>query len=130
MIPGAAARRGPRPYDPPSRRPTEVTIQPLADQHWHALPAPEVVDLRRFAMQFVDSLALIFMAAGVVTVFLNDLVDAAVIFGVVMLNAVVGYVVIGLKLLFTYAPFMQIAFDTAPLTAGSGEPSWRSASSP
>ena len=115
MIPGATTR------------PLEVIIHPLDDQHWHALPAHEVVDLletdaeqgldlfavqhrreqfgpnaltppkgpgalRRFAMQFVDPLVVILIAAGAVTLFLRDWVDAGVIFGVVLLNAVVGYV--------------------------------------
>ena len=42
-------------------------------------------------MQFADPLVLILIAAGVVTVFLNEWVDAVVIFGVVLLNAIVGY---------------------------------------
>jgi Ca2+-transporting ATPase len=105
----------------------EVTIQSLEDQHWHALPVDEVVDLletdgeqgldlfavehrqkqfgpnaltppkgpgplRRFAMQFTDPLVAILVVAGAVTLFLEDWVDAGVIFGVVLLNAIVGYV--------------------------------------
>ena len=42
--------------------------------------------------QFLDPLVIILVAAGVVTCFLRDWVDAGVIFGVVMLNAVVGYI--------------------------------------
>ena len=42
--------------------------------------------------QFLDPLVIILVAAGVVTCFLQDWVDAGVIFGVVMLNAVVGYI--------------------------------------
>jgi Ca2+-transporting ATPase len=42
--------------------------------------------------QFLDPLVIILVAAGVVTCLLRDWVDAAVIFGVVMLNAVVGYI--------------------------------------
>ena len=34
---------------------------------------------------------LILLVAGVVTIFLGEWVDAAVIFGVVLLNAIVGY---------------------------------------
>ncbi|MCX6363636.1 MAG: cation-transporting P-type ATPase, partial [Actinobacteria bacterium] len=102
-------------------------MQLLDDQHWHALPEQEVVDLlesdaqegldlfavrrrleqfganaltppkgpsalRRFLQQFLDPLVIILVAAGVVTCFLQDWVDAGVIFGVVMLNAVVGYI--------------------------------------
>jgi Ca2+-transporting ATPase len=124
MIPGTAAQRTPGGR---AARPTGGPIQPLTDQHWHALPAAEVVDLleadaddgldlfavkhrreqfgpnaltpakgpgplRRFATQFADPLVVILIAAGVVTLVLKDWVDAGVIFGVVMLNAVVGYV--------------------------------------
>ncbi len=109
------------------RRGREATILTLADQHWHALPAEEVVDLletdaeqgldlfavkhrleqfgpnaitqakgpgalRRLLTQFTDPLILILIAAGVVTLFLRDWIDAGVIFGVVVLNALVGYV--------------------------------------
>ena len=47
--------------------------------------------LRRFAMQFVDPLVLILLVSAVVTILLDEWVDAIVIFGVVLLNAVVGY---------------------------------------
>ncbi len=98
----------------------------LDDQHWHALPDREVVDLletdpvegldrfavehrraqfglnqltppkgpgplRRFAMQFADPLVLILLVSAIVTIFLDEWVDAIVIFGVVLLNAIVGY---------------------------------------
>ncbi len=104
-----------------------VTIQALADQHWHALPAEEVVDLletdaeqgldlfavqhrqaqfganaitqrsgpsalQRLLAQFKDPLIIILIGAGVVTLVLRDWVDAVVIFAVVLLNALVGYV--------------------------------------
>ena len=108
------------------RRLLEASIQLLDDQHWHALPTDEVVDLletdaaegldrfavehrraqfglnqltppkgpgplRRFAMQFADPLVIILMVSAVVTIFLGEWVDAIVISGVVLLNAVVGY---------------------------------------
>ncbi len=47
--------------------------------------------LRRFLMQFTDPLVLILLVSAIVTLFLEEWVDAAVIFGVVLLNAVVGY---------------------------------------
>jgi Ca2+-transporting ATPase len=47
--------------------------------------------LRRFAMQFTDPLVLILLVSAVVTIFLDEWVDAIVIFGVVLLNAIVGY---------------------------------------
>ena len=47
--------------------------------------------LRRFAMQFTDPLVLILLVSAIVTIFLDEWVDAIVIFGVVLLNAIVGY---------------------------------------
>ena len=136
MTGGPAQRRGPqrerrRPVlgyhlGAPAARPLEAPIQLLDDQHWHALPEREVVDLleadgaegldrfavehrraqfgpneltppkgpgalRRFALQFVDPLVIILIVSAVVTIFLDEWVDAIVIFGVVLLNAIVGY---------------------------------------
>ncbi len=103
------------------------TIQLLDDQHWHALPDAEVIDLleadgaegldrftvehrraqfglnaltppkgpgalRRFLTQFADPLVLILLVSAIVTLFLKEWVDAGVIFGVVLLNAVIGYI--------------------------------------
>ncbi|RPI31232.1 MAG: cation-transporting P-type ATPase, partial [Actinomycetota bacterium] len=102
-------------------------MQLLDDQHWHALPTDEVVDLLetdadqglgqfavrhrreqfganeltpakgrsallRFLLQFHNPLIYILVAAGVITVVLRDYVDAIVILGVVLANAVIGYV--------------------------------------
>ncbi len=47
--------------------------------------------LRRFAVQFTDPLVLILLVSAIVTIFLDEWVDAIVIFGVVLLNAIVGY---------------------------------------
>ncbi len=46
----------------------------------------------RFLLQFNNPLILILLAAGAVTVVLKDPVDAAVIFGVVLVNAIIGFV--------------------------------------
>ncbi len=102
-------------------------MQLLNDQHWHALPADEVVDLLeadateglgqftvkhrleqfgpnaltpakgkgpwlRFLLQFHNPLIYILNVAGVVTLLLGDYVDSGVIFGVVIVNALIGYV--------------------------------------
>ncbi|HSL95370.1 MAG TPA: HAD-IC family P-type ATPase, partial [Thermoleophilia bacterium] len=102
-------------------------MQLLNDQHWHALPCEEVVDLLetdatdglgqfavrhrleqfgpntltppkgkgallRFLLQFHNPLVYILNAAGVVTLLLGDYIDAIVIFGVVLVNAAIGYV--------------------------------------
>jgi len=48
--------------------------------------------LVRFLLQFNDPLLYILMAAGAVTLYLGEWIDAAVIFGVVLLNAIIGYV--------------------------------------
>ena len=47
--------------------------------------------LKRFLLQFHQPLIYILIAAGAVTLFLREWVDAAVIFGVVLVNATIGY---------------------------------------
>ncbi len=57
------------------------------------LPEPETQSaLMRFMMQFHNVLIYVLIAAGVVTSLLEHWVDASVIFGVVILNAIIGYV--------------------------------------
>jgi len=46
---------------------------------------------RRFADQLMQPLVLVLIAAGVVTAALGEWVDAGVIFGVVLVNAIIGY---------------------------------------
>ena len=46
---------------------------------------------RRFAAQLTEPLVLVLIAAGVITVALGETVDASVIFGVVIVNAIIGY---------------------------------------
>ena len=48
--------------------------------------------LVRFLMQFNNPLVIILVVASVVTAVLKDLTDALVIFGVVLVNAVIGYI--------------------------------------
>jgi cation-transporting P-type ATPase F len=48
--------------------------------------------LIRFLLQFHNPLIYILNAAGVVTLLLGDYIDSAVIFGVVIVNAIIGYV--------------------------------------
>jgi magnesium-transporting ATPase (P-type) len=48
--------------------------------------------LRRFAEQLVQPLVLVLILAGSVTAALGEWVDSSVIFGVVLVNAVIGYV--------------------------------------
>jgi len=48
--------------------------------------------LMRFLMQFNNPLVIILVVASVVTAVLKDLTDALVIFGVVLINAVIGYI--------------------------------------
>jgi len=47
---------------------------------------------RRFALQFHNPLIYVLMIAGIVTVALGSYVDSAVIFGVVIINAIIGHV--------------------------------------
>ncbi|WP_194976712.1 cation-transporting P-type ATPase [Aquiflexum lacus] len=46
----------------------------------------------RFLLQFHQPLIYILLAATAVTFFLNEFVDSAVIFGVVLINAIIGYI--------------------------------------
>src|SRR5690349_19271476 len=48
--------------------------------------------LRRLLSQIVQPLVLVLVVAGVVTALLGQWVDAGVIFGVVLINATVGFV--------------------------------------
>ncbi len=47
--------------------------------------------LKRFLLQFYNPLMIILLAAGLITAVLKDPTDALVIFGVVLVNAVIGY---------------------------------------
>ena len=55
-------------------------------------PAPGRGPLLRFALQFVQPLLLVLVLAGLVTAILGEWVDAAVIFGVTLVNAVIGFI--------------------------------------
>lgn len=55
-------------------------------------PPPRRSALRRFAAQFDNVLIYVLIAAGLVTLALGELVDAAVIAGVVLINAAIGAV--------------------------------------
>ncbi|MEF8728276.1 MAG: HAD-IC family P-type ATPase [Accumulibacter sp.] len=55
-------------------------------------PAPSRGPLLRFALQFVQPLVLVLVLAGLVTAVLGEWVDAAVIFGVTLVNAVIGFI--------------------------------------
>ncbi len=48
--------------------------------------------LMRFLLQFHQPLIYILMTAGIITAFLQEWVDAGVVFGVVMVNAVIGFI--------------------------------------
>jgi Ca2+-transporting ATPase len=45
----------------------------------------------RFLLQFHNPLIYILLVASVITVFFKDVIDAAIIFGVVLINAILGY---------------------------------------
>jgi cation-transporting ATPase F len=55
-------------------------------------PAPSRGPMLRFALQFVQPLVLVLVLAGLVTAILGEWVDAAVIFGVTLVNAVIGFI--------------------------------------
>jgi cation-transporting P-type ATPase F len=55
-------------------------------------PQRGVSPLVRFLRQFNNPLILILLASSVITAVLKDVLDAAVIFGVVFINAIIGYV--------------------------------------
>ena len=48
--------------------------------------------LRRFALQFVQPLVVVLLLAAVVTALLGEWVDAGVIFGVTLINAIIGFI--------------------------------------
>ncbi len=57
------------------------------------LPEAEVTGpVVRFVRQFFNPLVYVLLAAGVITLVLGEGVDSAVIFGVVLVNALVGFV--------------------------------------
>ena len=59
----------------------------------NALPAPpRRSPLQRFLQQFNNLLIYVLLGAGLVTLLLGHFVDASVIFGVTVINAVIGYV--------------------------------------
>lgn len=48
-------------------------------------------EIYKFLVQFTEPLTVLLIIAGIVSVLINDLIDASVIFFVVILNAVLGY---------------------------------------
>ncbi len=55
-------------------------------------PAPGQHPFKRFLLQFHQALIYILLAAGVITLALGEWVDSSVIFAVVLVNAIVGYI--------------------------------------
>ena len=54
--------------------------------------SPSAGPLRRFVRQMRNPLVYVLIAAGLVTLFLREFVDSGVIFGVVLVNAIVGFI--------------------------------------
>jgi magnesium-transporting ATPase (P-type) len=73
----------------------------------------------RFASQFVQPLVLVLIASGTVTVFLGEWVDAGVIFGVVLVNALVGFVQEGKAETALAALAQAVASEATVLRAGA-----------
>ena len=74
--------------------------------------------LERLLSQIVQPLVLVLVVAGVVTAVLGQWVDAGVIFGVVLINAIVGYVQEGRAQAALAALACALATDTTVLRAG------------
>ncbi len=77
----------------PSGLTADEATRRLARHGPNRLPArPPVPAWRRFAAQFNNVLIHVLLAAGAVTATLGHLLDAGVIFGVVLVNAAIGFV--------------------------------------
>jgi len=48
-------------------------------------------ELKKFLLQFTEPLTILLIIAGIISLLINDIIDAGVIFFVVILNAVMGY---------------------------------------
>ncbi|WP_137887235.1 HAD-IC family P-type ATPase [Pseudomonas sp. 2FE] len=73
----------------------------------------------RFAAQVVQPLVLVLIAAGTVTIFLGEWIDASVIFGVVLINAVLGFVQEGKAEAALAALARAVAAEATVLRAGT-----------
>ncbi|MCC2869205.1 MAG: cation-transporting P-type ATPase [Candidatus Accumulibacter phosphatis] len=71
---------------------TEVASRRAAHGENRITAKPGRGPLLRFALQFVQPLVLVLLLAGVVTAILGEWVDSGVIFGVTLINAVIGFV--------------------------------------
>ncbi|MDP3813791.1 HAD-IC family P-type ATPase [Pseudomonas sp.] len=74
---------------------------------------------RRFAAQVAQPLVLVLIAAGTVTVFLGEWLDAGVIFAVVLINAILGFVQEGKAAAALAALAQAVAAEATVLRAGS-----------
>ena len=71
----------------------EQVIQRLSSFGPNKLPeAPQASTLARFLKQFANLLVIVLMVAGILTAFLQHWIDTAVIFAVVIVNALIGVV--------------------------------------
>ncbi|MEW6165381.1 MAG: HAD-IC family P-type ATPase [Pseudomonadota bacterium] len=73
---------------------------------------------RRLADQLLAPLVLVLIAAGLVTAFLGEWVDASVIFGVVVVNAAIGYLQEGKAAAALAALAKSVATEVTVLRAG------------
>ena len=77
---------------PQGLAPEEAAARLARDGRNELPPPPKRSALARFLRQFHNVLIYVLLAAGGITVLLGHLTDAGVIFGVVLVNAIVGYV--------------------------------------
>ena len=73
---------------------SDEAVSSLRAQHGEnrITPQPGRGPLLRFALQFSQPLVVVLVIAGVVTAFLGEWVDSGVIFGVTLINAVIGFI--------------------------------------
>jgi magnesium-transporting ATPase (P-type) len=91
-----------RPVDEVAERLTTALDDGLSDEEAVArrvqhgenriTPKPGKGPLLRFALQFAQPLVVVLVLAGAVTAFLGEWVDSGVIFGVTLINAVIGFI--------------------------------------
>jgi magnesium-transporting ATPase (P-type) len=70
----------------------EVERRRLVHGENRLTPKPGKGPLLRFALQFAQPLVLVLLLAGAVTAFLGEWVDSGVIFGVTIINALIGFI--------------------------------------
>jgi magnesium-transporting ATPase (P-type) len=105
----------------------EQAARLLAEHGPNRIPPPKRrTPLMRLLSQFHNVLIYVLLGAGLVTALLQHFVDAGVIFGVVLINGLIGFIQevkaeraidAVRQMLFTYLPVMQQVFATKAIDA-------------